>query len=123
MLTYPGAKPDGLLQRHAVRQRTLGCALNNGAVGDRIREGYPKLNHVRARLLESENEIECDIEVWISRRNERNETLLAGQFQLCEFVLDARHQPWDSCASLWLINLTTSATSLSPRPEILTTTI
>src|SRR5216684_6558691 len=100
------AKLKNLLKSHSVMERPLRRALYHRTIRDGIGKRHAELNQIRARFLQSKDEVEGYFYTRIPRCDVRNERLAAFGFELGEFLFNASH-----CESS-PINRITSVTSL-----------
>src|SRR5207302_5684932 len=98
-----------------------GRALDDGAVGDRVREGHAELDDVGAARRRLQHEPLCGCERGVARREVGHQGALAAGAEIGEGRREARLRPGvlhlTSCPSAFA----TTWTSLSPRPESPTT--
>src|SRR5690606_27073106 len=102
----------------AAGQRPLGRTLNDRAVGDRVGEWHSQLDHVGARAIDSPHDLPGRLEVGIARRHEGDEARDSAGAKICERLTDAAHDAEPPSS----LSLRTDSTSLSPRPEMFTST-
>jgi len=74
-----------------LRERTLGGALDHGAVGHRIGKRYAQFYDVRAALGECVHELHGLLRIRVARGDERNQPFLALRGQRRKRVLDTGH--------------------------------
>jgi hypothetical protein len=72
-----------------VRQRTLGSALDRGAVGHRIGKRHAELDDVGAARHQGAHQRQAGIRVRVARGDEGNQGLAALAGEGCEGFLDA----------------------------------
>ncbi|MNN41327.1 hypothetical protein D3C81_1554410 [compost metagenome] len=80
-----------LRQRHALRQRALGGALDHRAVGHRVGERHAQLDHVGAARHQRVHQRHGQAGLGIAGGDERNQALLLLRGQCRERLLDTGH--------------------------------
>src|SRR5262249_55087203 len=102
-------------QTDTISERPFRASLYNRTIGNGIGKRHTQFDNIGAGLFKRKHQVACRLEIWITGRNIRNECLPPFFAKQVKSFLDTRHKFPRSRA--------TSFTSLSPRPERLTTTI
>ena len=107
-----------LLEGHAILQRADRSRLDDGTVCHGVREGQAELDDVSTGLLRLANSPKRRLHVWRTSRDIDENPLFAGCLEFSHLFIQTRaHQSISSPRTF-----ATICTSLSPRPESVTTT-
>src|SRR5687767_14131384 len=112
--TKLGEQVEAIVDARACLQRTRGGCLDHRSIRDGIGEWNADLNHVRAASYDHIEQSLAGVQVRVSKHEERSERALSTLLQPLEHCSVAADSiaPSSACAC---------ATSLSPRPDRLTT--